>query len=144
MNTTDERRVVDLPLIEWTPQPWREQAACKGKPLDIFFSANWVEVNAAKAVCESCPVRFECLMWACDHEVKHGVFGGLSSRERGHHMKGVTNWAVCGTKAGIDAHVAAGEPLCAGCSSAMQDNKQRSEKRKKYDAKYRDKAKEEG
>lgn len=29
-----------------------------------------------------CPVRKECLLWAIDSDEEHGIFGGLSHRER--------------------------------------------------------------
>jgi hypothetical protein len=39
-------------------------------------------VAKAKAVCRSCPVRAECLQWALDIGLEHGVAGGLTERER--------------------------------------------------------------
>jgi WhiB family redox-sensing transcriptional regulator len=36
----------------------------------------------AKAVCESCPVRHECLDYALRNSVRYGIFGGLGEEER--------------------------------------------------------------
>ncbi|MCX4633469.1 MULTISPECIES: WhiB family transcriptional regulator [unclassified Streptomyces] len=38
--------------------------------------------NRAKAVCGGCPVRTECLAHALDQRIEHGVWGGMTDRER--------------------------------------------------------------
>jgi len=44
--------------------------------------------DAAKAIClgkdggEVCPVRLDCLLYAIDIDEEHGIFGGMSHRER--------------------------------------------------------------
>ncbi|KOV41956.1 WhiB family transcriptional regulator [Streptomyces sp. H036] len=38
--------------------------------------------NKAKAVCAGCPVRTECLAHALDHRIEHGIWGGMTERER--------------------------------------------------------------
>ena len=38
--------------------------------------------NRAKAVCQGCPVRTECLADALDNRVEFGVWGGMTERER--------------------------------------------------------------
>jgi WhiB family redox-sensing transcriptional regulator len=40
------------------------------------------QVDDAKAVCTSCPVRTPCLATALLHRKQHGVRGGLSEEER--------------------------------------------------------------
>ncbi len=47
-----------------------------------FFPARGESVRDAKAVCAGCPVRSECLDFALRLKVAHGVWGGLSERER--------------------------------------------------------------
>lgn len=66
---------------------WRESAACRSAEPDLFFpvSANGrstVEAEQAKAVCARCPVRRECLQFALATRQAHGVWGGMSERER--------------------------------------------------------------
>lgn len=39
-------------------------------------------VEAAKAVCESCPVREACLRYALETNQEAGVWGGTSEEER--------------------------------------------------------------
>ncbi len=41
---------------------WRDQAACAGKPTEWWFPArnDGPDVDRARSVCASCPVRDEC------------------------------------------------------------------------------------
>jgi len=36
----------------------------------------------AKAICQLCPVKAECLQEALDNKIDHGIWGGLSVKER--------------------------------------------------------------
>ena len=47
-----------------------------------FFPARGESTRDAKAVCAVCPVRRDCLEFALRLKVAHGVWGGLSERER--------------------------------------------------------------
>ena len=61
---------------------WERHAACKGMDIRIFFvtkGSMW-GTREAKATCARCPVRSECLA-AHVHE-HHGIFGGLSPKQR--------------------------------------------------------------
>ncbi len=68
---------------------WQEEAACGGLDVQLFFGADeeqepereFREVQA-KAVCESCPVRRECLDYALENSLRNGIWGGLSEQER--------------------------------------------------------------
>ena len=66
--------------------PWREHALCRGVDPGIFHPENEEDderaSDAARAVCFQCPVREICLEHAIAVREKHGVWGGLSSRER--------------------------------------------------------------
>jgi WhiB family redox-sensing transcriptional regulator len=62
---------------------WQEQAECVQYAGRVdFFPARGESVRDAKAVCSICPVRSECLEFAMRLKVVHGVWGGLSERER--------------------------------------------------------------
>lgn len=73
-----------LSMHDRTSTPWRQLAACRGVDPDIFFPSSEDEDDAAeaKAICETCPVREPCLEHALLVREKHGVWGGLTERER--------------------------------------------------------------
>lgn len=60
------------------------RAACAGMPTDLWFPLRNQRHQLAKAkgVCSGCPSRVECLTWALAAGEVHGVWGGLSERER--------------------------------------------------------------
>ncbi|MFE3560180.1 WhiB family transcriptional regulator [Streptomyces sp. NPDC059193] len=60
---------------------WGVRAACRtGDPEELFVEGS--AQNRAKAVCSGCPVRTECLAHALDLRIEHGVWGGMTDRER--------------------------------------------------------------
>jgi WhiB family redox-sensing transcriptional regulator len=68
---------------------WQLRAACRGHPVEIFFSpsgergpARAGREAAAKAVCHSCPVLRACRAHALRTRELYGVWGGLSGGER--------------------------------------------------------------
>lgn len=64
-------------------QPWRARAKCKGAPIAVMFPRPWAsDGSAATALCAKCPVREECLEYALERNIDHGIWGGESARER--------------------------------------------------------------
>jgi len=66
---------------------WLEDARCLEHDPELFFPVGRAspareQVEVARAVCRSCPVRTHCLEWALDTAQDHGVWGGLSEEER--------------------------------------------------------------
>ena len=61
---------------------WREQAACCGTDLAVFFPERGESAGPARQVCAACPVRQPCLDYAISNRITHGVWGGLTERER--------------------------------------------------------------
>lgn len=62
---------------------WRQQARCRGVDPAVFYPvSDEDEALEAKAVCAQCPVREPCLEYAIGVREKHGVWGGLTDRER--------------------------------------------------------------
>jgi len=59
---------------------WAWRAACGGDPEYMFVPG--AHQNVAKRVCTRCPVRMSCLVEALDNRIEHGVWGGLTDRER--------------------------------------------------------------
>lgn len=60
---------------------WTENAACKGKGHLFFEDDHLTIVRKAKAVCATCPVVDQCLMYAMDNN-EFGVWGGMTANER--------------------------------------------------------------
>lgn len=76
-----ERLVVELGRTE----PWQRDALCAEPAYrhpGWFFPERGAPVDDARAVCERCLVRVECLDFALRTKIKHGIWGGLSERER--------------------------------------------------------------
>jgi WhiB family redox-sensing transcriptional regulator len=62
---------------------WRQQARCRGVDPAVFYPvSDEDEALDAKAICAQCPVREPCLEYAIGVREKHGVWGGLTERER--------------------------------------------------------------
>lgn len=63
---------------------WSKQAACLDEATwPLFYPEKGEPTTAAQRICwEVCPVRESCLEWALAHNETHGVWGGLSARER--------------------------------------------------------------
>jgi WhiB family redox-sensing transcriptional regulator len=66
---------------------WRRQAKCLGSDPELFFPAGVTgapleQAQAAKRVCQSCPVRSPCLDFALETNQDTGVWGGTTEDER--------------------------------------------------------------
>ena len=61
---------------------WRELAACRGTDLEVFFPERGESAGPARQVCAACPVRQPCLDYAITNRITHGIWGGLTERER--------------------------------------------------------------
>jgi WhiB family transcriptional regulator, redox-sensing transcriptional regulator len=66
---------------------WRNDAACLHADPDLFFPDGTAEpilrqVDDAKRICRSCPVRRLCLTWALNHGITSGIWGGTTGDER--------------------------------------------------------------
>ena len=61
---------------------WRAEANCSGIDPDLWFAPGALEHKEAKRICRGCPVRRECLNYALETPVDHGVWGGMTERER--------------------------------------------------------------
>jgi WhiB family redox-sensing transcriptional regulator len=61
---------------------WREQAACATVGLAVMFDSSAAGKARAKAVCAGCPVTEQCLDFALQNDLAHGVWGGPDKNER--------------------------------------------------------------
>lgn len=69
---------------------WHHQAACRGMETDAFFPGRGESSDEARAICEGCAVRKDCLSAAlAAGDSCWGVWGGLSNRGRRVLRRGV-------------------------------------------------------
>jgi len=68
---------------------WQDRAACRGMDGRLFFALDHearperqIREARAKAVCQQCPVRVQCLDYALENSIRHGIWGGLNEEER--------------------------------------------------------------
>lgn len=68
------------------PKHWAVTAVCKTGDVDpdVWFPdpTDVVGIRYAKSLCRHCPVLIECRTEALNRPERHGVWGGLSQRER--------------------------------------------------------------
>ena len=66
---------------------WKALAACRGTDPALFFPAGTTgvaldDIVTAKAICQGCQVRRECLEFAFDTDQEAGIWGGMTEEER--------------------------------------------------------------
>lgn len=70
------------------PRDWRGHAACADADPELFFALTEREVEAAKLICQGCPVRTDCREWADRQGITYGVWGAESEEERRSRLAG--------------------------------------------------------
>jgi WhiB family redox-sensing transcriptional regulator len=71
---------------------WQQDAACRGEMAAAFYPPlrpekkheRLARERAAKAVCDTCTVRVECLDHAIRSDERYGIWGGMTDAERRH------------------------------------------------------------
>jgi len=75
------------PAAGWDKDDWREEAACRRVEAALFFPVGATgdavaQIEAAKAVCQRCPVQDACLQYAFETNQEAGIWGGKDEDER--------------------------------------------------------------
>lgn len=75
---------MDLPMSpeQEREHTWMLDARCREYDPASFFPSDGVGVDRARRICAECSVRVECLEYALEYRIDHGVWGGASERER--------------------------------------------------------------
>lgn len=100
---------VQLPTLgNWGDDTWRKKAKCQGVDTNIFFptkesldgltdrqkavrhrTRDLTDPNLqsnllsqARVLCAKCPVRKQCLAFAVENGITHGMYGGIPPRDR--------------------------------------------------------------
>lgn len=64
---------------EWMQDP----NPCKTENPDLFFPTGFgASYIKAMDICNKCPNQLQCLEYALDHNMEHGIWGGRSERDR--------------------------------------------------------------
>lgn len=73
-------------------EAWKLDAECAGEDPELWFpqsdgeraSARHVKAITAVArnICAGCPVKIDCLAFAISLDLRYGIWGGLTERER--------------------------------------------------------------
>jgi hypothetical protein len=66
---------------------WQSSANCNEEDHGLFFSQARGKMDMAIKICKPCPVKGECLKFAMDENIEHGIYGGLTPTQR----KGLVN-----------------------------------------------------
>ncbi|MBA3723745.1 MAG: WhiB family transcriptional regulator [Candidatus Levybacteria bacterium] len=73
---------------------WQLRARCRGMDSSVFYSPDGERgtdkqdrETQAKKICNPCPVKTECLVFAFEHEELYGVWGGMTEDERRNLLK---------------------------------------------------------
>ena len=80
--TADQPRHPTPALPPPAPAGWQYRAACRGTDLSVFFPGRGESAEPARKVCAGCPVQQPCLEFALSHGITHGIWGGLTERDR--------------------------------------------------------------
>lgn len=104
---------------------WRDYASCRGVDPELWFPKTGREESARRAVriCNSCPVKQQCLQFALDNEIDFGIFGGVNAKQRfpgrtkprQYSTVEKTELQPCGTPAAAMRHRRRGDPPCDAC-----------------------------
>src|SRR5262245_43211966 len=67
-------------------EPWMTEGACQEQDPDLFFPIGTQldadQIREATSICDRCDVESECLRYALNHRIKHGIWGGRTEQER--------------------------------------------------------------
>jgi hypothetical protein len=127
---------------------WYHEAACRGLPLRLWFTAPGESVEPGKRICHACPVKAFCLedvlAWegGVGTSARDGIAGGLTPAERTAEWQTRVAAGTApqptgyrhrehGTEAGHQQHRRRGEKPCPACRDAtnraknVRDTRQR-------------------
>jgi WhiB family redox-sensing transcriptional regulator len=125
--------MTDINPIDLARPDWMQHAACRGMDAALFMPerGDIDTLNQAKAVCQTCHVRLECLEYGL--EEKYGVWGGMAEsarrklRARRYQQTGIKHFRTRkpiehGTVAGYHQHKRRREEPCESCRRANSIN----------------------
>lgn len=105
---------------------WQRRAACRSLDPATFYPTSAQGSATAKAVCEACPARSDCLAHALERPELDGIWGGMTPGERLPLQEADEPRAArtrasrenCGTYSAAQRHRRRGEKPCPPCREA--------------------------
>ncbi|MFE5309733.1 WhiB family transcriptional regulator [Isoptericola sp. NPDC056605] len=87
---------------------------------DIWFPDKGGSTREAKQICAECPIATRCLEVALANGERHGIWGGVSERDRRKLAQGRPTGPERehGTARGYRQHKKHGEDVCKACDAA--------------------------
>jgi WhiB family redox-sensing transcriptional regulator len=77
-----------ISIVEAVREDWRLYGRCRGyRDPDLWYSSNRREQAKARAICDGCPVKLECLAYSLRRPEPYGVWGGIAQGERGRRVR---------------------------------------------------------
>lgn len=148
---TTKRKATGSDVNMLMNEDWATRGICAGMDpaeADATFFARDAKTDAARKICQHCPVAAECLTWAVANK-ERGVWAGTNEDDRGRiramYPDGPTSAVVtkyttpkpapaakrktskppakCGTTAGYERHRFLGETTCQDCCDAVAARK---------------------
>jgi WhiB family transcriptional regulator, redox-sensing transcriptional regulator len=65
-----------LDTLDASAETTAQELPCRLNDPELFFAESPADVELAKALCRTCPLRSECLAGALDRQEPWGVWGG--------------------------------------------------------------------
>lgn len=72
----------ELREISKTRPDWFVLGECNGLSVRWFFPERGESITEVRKVCKRCVIKTDCLEFAMDNDIQHGIWGGTSERER--------------------------------------------------------------
>ncbi len=69
-------RSISAPVLELTTSPAPAELPCRVEDPDLWFAENPADLETAKTLCATCPIRLTCLAEALQRREPWGVWGG--------------------------------------------------------------------
>lgn len=92
-------------------------------PVDDFFphASTYISPDV-KAICDACPVRRDCLIFALKNGQEYGIWGGATEKQRRDLRRKMAGKPIapCGTSAAYQRHLRDGDEPCAECHEAKK------------------------
>lgn len=87
--TSVDNDIADAAMFR--PRDWLDRALCAQVDPDLFFPQKGADTRRPKSICATCSVQVECLDDALANNERHGIWGGVSERDRRKIQRFLTN-----------------------------------------------------